>query len=236
NFQKCIAQPRMKSGVKLLKAVFGFAARLRAHESRPRFDINNDGQIWFECSGCSLQRPNAWRAETARDTLIHHGRINKTVADHPVASAQCGFDHPRDMIGACGKKQQCLHKWRPAFGFALDQQLADLFRAGRSAGFSRENGFASAGSQPVRQAPCLRGFARALPTFEGDEAAARGWVHAFAPKTSTCKPVIIRSRKPFAGTPSAAMAGTTLSGFPGTDTVMVPICCPAATGAWIGPS
>src|SRR5205085_10263171 len=124
-------------------------------------------------------------------------------------------------IRACGREQQWLREWRPAFGIALDQRLANLLRAGPTAGCSREHDFASPAGQPVRQQPCLGGFARAFTAFEGDEAAARGWIHAFAPNTSTCNPVIIRSRKPFAGTPSAAMAGTTLSGFPGTDTVMV---------------
>jgi hypothetical protein len=78
------------------------------------------------------------------------------------------------MLAACGGQQQRLAGGVPAFGIALDQQLADRFGAGRAAWLASEAGGDPGALQSSDKGFGLGRFPSPLPAFQGDEFSARG--------------------------------------------------------------
>src|SRR5262249_30415208 len=116
------------------------------------------------------------------------------------------------------------------------QQLADFFGARRAARLARQHDTMAARLKGSFQQTSLGGFAGALSSFETDEVPAPCHHTSLLPKSSACRPIIMLSRKPLLPTVSADPTGTTLSGWPGPATVIVPPCWPAVIGARSGPS
>src|SRR6185295_12700986 len=233
-----LAQSCVECIIEALEAVFmRAAARSRAFQSLTRIKIKHQRQIGRELSERRfLQAIDGIDADTARHALIDIGRIREAVRDHPIALGQRGLDNARHVIDASGKKQQCLGQRRPPLGFTLNEQLADFFGTRRAAGLARERHAMAPPFQGRFQQTSLSGFAGALSSFETDEVSAPLHYTSLLPKISACRPIIMLSRKPLPPMVSADTTGTTLSGLPGTATVIVPTCWPAVIGARSGPS
>src|SRR5690606_32977789 len=101
--------------------------------------------------------------------LIGPRGIYETVANHPLAIRQGGFDQPGNVIGSGGCEQQSFRLSPPALAGRVQEQFADRLGPRGAAGFARAHHFKPAGFERFAQQPGLGGLACPFPPFEADE-------------------------------------------------------------------
>ena len=114
-------------------------------------------------------------------SLISHGRVGETVANHPSSRAKRRPDRLFDMGPSGREVQQRLAGRIPTPGLAGDQELADFLGPGGSSRLARRQVVDARRRQGLGQALDMGRFAGALAAFESDEP---GRHHLVSPEAS----------------------------------------------------
>jgi len=116
----------------------------------------------------ALQLAQHGQVETAPSPLIGKGGVGEAVADHGGAARQRRLDQLLEVVPSCGEHQQrlgqCVHR-------AVQHQLTQCFGQRRAPGLARELHLVAVLAQPRAGSLDVRGLARAIDSFERDEAA-----------------------------------------------------------------
>ena len=106
-------------------------------------------------------------AESARETLVGEGRVDVAVGDDVLAGVKRRRDHPARKLGACGREEGRLGPGGHVD--SLEHQPPELLAQRRAAGLAGGDDLASLAAEGVREQLRLRGLARPVQAFEGDE-------------------------------------------------------------------
>src|SRR6516162_9680571 len=101
--------------------------------------------------------------------LINPGRVEETIADHPHALRQCGFDGIAHVVAAGSGEQERLGFCAERLRYTREQYVPDHFGPGRAAGFAREQYAGARRLKAIRQQRRMGRLARAFAAFEGHE-------------------------------------------------------------------
>ena len=169
-FEKGLADGLVKGFLFLLETVCALASPACAFEPDIDGHIENDCEVGHGFAGRDfLEIGDKARVDFPRRALIGAGRIDETVADDEAPFFERRPDRLVEVIDPRSGEDNgfCI---RPQRRYGAGQQKpAQTFGFGRSAGFAGRHGFDSARREFRQQALHLRGFARTLAAFEGDE-------------------------------------------------------------------
>src|SRR5215471_16852424 len=101
--------------------------------------------------------------------LINPGGVEETIAHHPCALRQRGFDGIAHVVAAGGGEQDRLGLYTERLGYTCEQYVPDHFGCGGAAGFARAQYADAHRLKAIRQQRRMGRLAGAFAAFEGDE-------------------------------------------------------------------
>ena len=167
-----VAQLLVKADVFRFEPVGGAAAAPGGGALETDFHrhVQDHGEVRFQVADRDpLHRIEKLLRHMPERALIDPRRIRKAVAEHPCALLERGLDHGARMVIARGGKQQRFRFGAEQLAHPGEDQMADDFRAGRSAGLAGDDGVQFHAGQPLGQDLDLGGFAGPFTAFKGDE-------------------------------------------------------------------
>ncbi len=144
------------------------ARRLRRHVQQHR-------QVRHEAVGRPARDTgDLGRGQIAAGALVGDGGVDVAVGDDDGAALQGGADEAVDVFGAVRRVQQGLGPVRdPGGGDVQEDRTQPLAHRGR-ARLARDDDLVALAADPLGERLHLRGLARAVPAFEGEEETGAG--------------------------------------------------------------
>jgi hypothetical protein len=172
--KEAVAQALVELGRQKLEPGRGGGTLRRTRQAFGHGKIEDQREVRREPLGNeAVQRHQRLARKTAAPALIGLGRIGEAVAQHDAALGKRRPDGGDEMAAPRRDHEQRLAFGVPALGRAGEEQVAQGFGAGRTAGLARRQRVDAGTRERRRQERDLCGLAGALAAFKGDEAAAR---------------------------------------------------------------